>query len=67
MVTNGKELKQKILKDFRSIADFARKSDCDYSYMQLTLNGLHVYREAITALERHGYRPVMKARRKKAS
>lgn len=65
MVINGKELKAAILTQYRSLAEFARKTNSDYSYLQATLNGLHVYKDVINTLNANGFKPVMRERKTK--
>jgi hypothetical protein len=65
MIVNGSEIKRQILSQFRSVAEFARTAEIDYNYLQHTLNGLHLYRESISALEKFGFKPKIKIRKRR--
>jgi hypothetical protein len=50
-----KTIKDRILADYRSLAEFARVAETKYVYLAHTLSGLHSYRESIEVLKKFGY------------
>jgi hypothetical protein len=54
-MTNGKEIREKIIKDYGTLAVFAREYKIAYSYLSATINGTLYYEKVALAIKKAGY------------